>query len=222
MEKIFQGVHRFRTHVFPGQRALFEALESAQRPEVLFITCSDSRIDPALITQMQPGELFVLRNAGNIVPPYGQGSGAEAATIEFAVRQVRVRHIIVCGHSQCAAMQRAVESPESDDFPALRAWLVHAQATRQIVQSKYSALDPGPRLNAAIQINVLVQLDHLHTHPAVAEALAEGRLQLHGWVYRIGSGQIFQYNAANARFEEITDTSRPMPVSRLLLPEEFV
>jgi carbonic anhydrase len=104
MQKLVDGVHQFQENVFGAKQALFERLADGQQPLALFITCSDSRIDPCLLTQTQPGELFILRNAGNIVPPYGQGSGGEAATIEYAVCALKLKDIIVCGHSHCGAM----------------------------------------------------------------------------------------------------------------------
>ena len=133
MQKLIQGLHHFQTTLFGSQRELFEHLAKGQSPEVLFITCSDSRIAPNLLTQSEPGELFVLRNAGNIVPPYGAVQGGEAATIEFAVAGLGVKDIIVCGHSHCGAMKGLLEPPPCRDFPALTQWLSHAESTRRIL-----------------------------------------------------------------------------------------
>src|SRR5947209_1011259 len=110
MQKLVEGVHHFQANIFSPQRELFERLADGQSPVALFITCSDSRINPNLLTQTEPGELFILRNAGNLVPPYGAGPGGEAATVEFATAALGIRDIIVCGHSHCGAM-RALLAP---------------------------------------------------------------------------------------------------------------
>jgi carbonic anhydrase len=174
---------------------------------VLFITCSDSRINPNLLTQTEPGELFILRNAGNIVPPYGAVQGGEAATIEFAVAGLGVKDIIVCGHSHCGAMKGLLEPPPSRDFPALTQWLSHAESTRRIVRDKYTY---GEReapwlLNVTIQENVLAQMENLRTHPVVASGLAQGTLKLHGWVYKIETGEVFGYDPESAQFLLLTE-----------------
>src|SRR5437764_15090805 len=127
MEKIFDGVRRFRDTVFAEQRLLFERLARKQDPQALFITCSDSRINPNLTTQTEPGELFILRNAGNIIPPHGAASGGEAATIEYAVSVLKVSHVILCGHSHCGAMQALLGGEQDLDLPAVRAWFAHAE-----------------------------------------------------------------------------------------------
>ena len=137
MQKLIQGLQHYQTKVFGSQRELFERLTEGQSPEVLFITCSDSRINPNLLTQTEPGELFILRNAGNLVPPYGALQGGEAATIEFAVAGLGVKDIIVCGHSHCGAMKSLLAPPAQSDFPALTQWLCHAESTRRIVRDKY-------------------------------------------------------------------------------------
>lgn len=187
MERLIRGVERFRSEVFPGKRQLFEALAREQRPEVLFITCSDSRVSPELLTQSPPGVLFTLRNAGNIIPPYDGAPGAEAATIEFAVAALGIRDIVVCGHSACGAM-RALLAPEpAAAMPAVRGWLEHARAA---ADGDDPSLPPDRRWDAVIEANVRLQLEHVRTHPAVAERAGSGALTLHGWVYRIESGEV--------------------------------
>jgi carbonic anhydrase len=185
---------------------LFERLAIGQQPEALLITCSDSRINPNLITQTEPGELFIVRNAGNLVPPRGTPVGGEMATIEFAVVGLGIRDIIVCGHSHCGAV-KALLNPESirQTMPAMCAWLDHAEATRRLVNEKYHELSPADRLNVAIQENVLQQLENLRTHAAVAAALARGELKLHGWVYKIESGEVFAYDPTRGQFLPLTE-----------------
>src|SRR5262245_46097283 len=205
MQKLVQGVHHFQANLFSSQRELFERLAGGQNPDALFITCSDSRINPNLITQTEPGELFILRNAGNIVPPYGAANGGEGATIEFAVTGLGVRDIILCGHSHCGAMKGLLHRESLRDMPTVAAWLTHAEATRRVAREKYAGLEPAALLNATIQENVLVQLENLRTHPAVAAALASGRLKLHGWVYKIETGQVFAYNPQSEQFVPLTE-----------------
>ncbi len=167
----------------------------------LFITCSDSRIDPNLLTQTEPGELFILRNAGNIVPAYGSHIGGEAATIEYAVCALNVKDIIVCGHSHCGAMGALLHPEQTDELPAVRQWLTHAEATSRIIRENYQHIsEEAPRLTATVEENVLVQLEHLRTHPSVASALVRGDLKLHGWVYKIETGQVFAFDADERQF----------------------
>ena len=211
MQKLLQGIHHFQDNVFSSQRELFERLAEGQHPDALFITCSDSRINPNLITQTEPGELFIIRNAGNIVPPYGAANGGEGATIEFAVVGLGIQHIIVCGHSHCGAMKGLLHPESLTGLPMMAAWLGHAEATRRIAQQKYADRPAEALLNVAIQENVLVQLENLRTHPAVAAALAGGKLKLHAWVYKIETGQVFAYDPERGQFAPLTGIS-PAPV----------
>lgn len=203
MQKLIEGLHHFQTAVFGTQQELFERLAHGQSPETLFITCSDSRINPNLLTQTEPGELFILRNAGNIVPPYGAGSGGEAATIEFAVAGLNVQDIILCGHSHCGAMQGLLKPPSREEFPALSQWLAQAEPTRRVVRDAYPDREGADLLNVTIQENVLAQMENLRTHPVVASGLARGALRLHGWVYKIETGEVFAYQPGSGQFEAL-------------------
>ncbi len=201
MQKLIDGVQTFQTSVFDSRRQMFEELAGGQKPVALFITCSDSRIDPNLITQTQPGELFVIRNAGNIVPEYGALCGGEAATIEYAVTALKVKDIIVCGHSFCGAMGGLLNPDQLEGLDAVKNWLTHAKATADVVSEKYAHLTgDGERLTAAVEENVLVQLDHLRTHPSVAEATARGDVNLHGWTYLFESGQVLAFSPEQNQF----------------------
>lgn len=203
MQKLIEGLLRFQTEVFNSQRELFARLSRGQSPEALFITCSDSRINPALLTQTQPGELFILRNAGNIVPPYSNGLRGEDATIEFAVVGLAVQHIVVCGHSLCGAM-KALMCPEVlDDLPAMREWLRHTNPGRRPRRAQARQRDDA-RLAALVQENVLVQLENLRTHPAVEARLARRELTLHAWVYELETGQVLGYDPGQERFRSLT------------------
>ncbi|MFN0054905.1 MAG: carbonic anhydrase [Planctomycetales bacterium] len=205
MRNLVEGIHRFRTEVFEQHKLLFEQLSGGQAPSTLFITCSDSRIVPNLFTQTGPGELFTLRNAGNIVPPYGASTGGEAATIEYAVSVLGVEHIIVCGHSGCGAITALMEPEAVSDLLAILAWLHQAETTRRIVLENYPDLRGEARLNVAVQENVLVQLENLETHPSVRARLGRGRLTLHAWVYKIETGQVFALSAEARRFVPLSD-----------------
>lgn len=195
MQKLVSGIHEFQKSVFSTQQKLFSDLVQGQSPLALFITCSDSRINPSLLTQTEPGELFILRNAGNIVPAYGTIHGGEAATIEYAVSVLKIRDIVICGHSHCGAMGGLLRPESLARLHSVRSWLKHAAATAQIMEENYQHItEPQARLTATVEENVLVQLENLRTHPSVAAGLARGELKLHGWVYKFETGQVFAYD----------------------------
>ena len=209
MQKLIQGIHEFQTEHFQPLQGLFERLAKGQSPETLFITCSDSRIDPNLLTRSKPGELFILRNAGNIVPPHGAAGGGEAATIEFAVAALGVKDIIICGHSHCGAMMGLLKPEQVASFPAVASWLSHAEMTRRIVQENYGHLEGNRLVTATVQENVLVQLENLRTLPAVGARLVRGDLHLHGWVYKIETGEVFAYDSASGQFLPLAEYKYP-------------
>lgn len=200
MQKLIQGIHRFQTENFRSLQGLFEQLSKGQNPETLFITCSDSRIDPNLLTRSRPGDLFILRNAGNIIPPHGAASGGEAATIELAVAAYNIKDIILCGHSHCGAMKGLLQPDLVTSLPAVASWLSHAESTRRIVRDNYGHLSGESLLTATVEENVLVQLENLRTLPAVASRLVRGDLHLHGWVYKIETGEVFAYDSTKEQF----------------------
>jgi carbonic anhydrase len=216
MERIINGVHKFRRTEFSQNREFFEQLATKQqRPMALFVTCSDSRVNPNLITQTEPGDLFLLRNAGNIIPPHGSGVGGEAATIEYSVEVLGIRNIIVCGHSQCGAMKALLHPETMAHLPAVRTWCSHAEATRRIVEQKYRGLSPQELAIVATEENVLVQMNNLSTHPCVAARLSSGDLRIFGWYYDIGCGQIYQFDQRRGRFEELNGqafAAQPLPI----------
>lgn len=200
MQKLIDGLHQFQSTIFSTQRELFERLAGGQSPDALFITCSDSRINPNLITQTEPGDLFILRNAGNIIPPYGSSQGGEAATVEFAVAGLGVADIIICGHSHCGAMKGLLDESMTADLPAVRSWLGHAESTRRVMKENYEGLEGERRVSACVQENVLAQLENLRTHPSVSARLARGKIKLHGWVYKIETGEVFAFDPAQGQF----------------------
>jgi carbonic anhydrase len=217
MRDLVHGVHRFQKSIFSERRALFERLADGQTPHSLFITCADSRIDPTLLTQADPGDLFILRNAGNLVPAYAKELGAEAAAIEYALAVLDVEHIIVCGHSHCGAMTALVDPKSAEGLPAVAQWLENAEATRRVMHENYPDLAQGDAVNVAIQENVLIQLENLRTHPMVAARLASNRLWLHGWVYKIETGEVFGFEEDEGQFLPISDRA-PRPDATLRTP----
>lgn len=214
MKKIFNGIHQFQRSVFSSHQELFQRLAGGQHPEALFITCSDSRINPSLLTQTKPGDLFILRNAGNIIPPHGAANGGEGATLEYAVTALDIRDIIVCGHSHCGAMHGLLHQEKLTHMPSVLRWLKHTEATRQIVQEKYSHQTGEELVLSAVKENVLVQLANLRTHPCVAAGLALGKINLHGWVYQIETGKVFAYDPQQKQFLQIQEVGAVAQESR--------
>lgn len=197
---LLRGVEDFSDKVFPepGNRKLFGELAEGQSPHTLFITCADSRVVPEMITQTQPGELFVCRNIGNIVPGYGEMLGGVSAVVEYAVAVLGVRHIVICGHTDCGAMKGLLNPESTRDLPTVEAWLRNAQAARSAVFAR--KLEGAEAMQAVIEENVRLQLTHLRTHPAVAAALANGTIALQGWVYGIGDGKVAVLDEDSLRF----------------------
>jgi carbonic anhydrase len=200
VEKLIDGIHQFQKEDFLPLQGLFEQLAKGQNPETLFITCSDSRIDPNLLSRSKPGDLFILRNAGNIIPAHGTSANGEAATVEFAVAALGVRDVIVCGHSHCGAMKALIKPEIIAEMPAMQGWLAHSEATRRIIRENYRDLNDDELLMAAIEENVLVQIEHLQTLPAVAARRARGAIHLHAWVYQFETGDVFAYDPRQQQF----------------------
>jgi len=204
MPKFAAGVVRFQQEVYPQKKDLFEKLSTGQAPEALFITCSDSRIETAMITQTNPGELFVCRNAGNIVPPHTNHTGGMTASIEFAVSVLKIPHIVICGHTECGAMKGAMNPEGLDELPHVKEWLGYSKAAVQIVDKIGTNMSDEERMKELLEQNVILQLQHLKTHPSVAVALAAGTLKLHGWVYDIKTGEIVAYDEGERDFVPVS------------------
>jgi carbonic anhydrase len=197
---LLKGVQDFSHNVFPEpeNRKLFSELAEGQTPHTLFITCADSRVVPEMITQTQPGELFVCRNIGNIVPGYGEMLGGVSAVVEYAVMVLGVQHVVVCGHTDCGAMKGLLNPESTRDLPTVEAWLRNAQAAKSAVFAR--KLEGADAMQAVIEENVRLQLTHLRSHPAVAAALANDAINLLGWVYDIGDGKITVLDETNNNF----------------------
>lgn len=206
---LIEGLHRFRLNVYPGQIDRWTELASKQQPSTLFITCADSRVDPSLLTQAGPGELFVCRNPGNLAPPYGVEDGGVATTAEYAIDVLGVRHAIICGHSDCGAMRALCEPEKVQALPAVAAWLRYASTAKRIVEETHHPSADG--LRVLIEENILTQMTNLRTYPAVAAGLAAERLTLHGWFYDIGNGLVYAWNEVERRFMPLIDVPDAQP-----------
>ncbi len=207
MERLYKGIHKFQSAHFKRQEGFFRSLSTHQTPEVLFITCADSRVDPNLVTQSRPGDLFIVRNVGNIVPPHNaiRDKNSVAAALEFAVLELKVADIIVCGHSNCGAMRLLRRDAAAFlGMPHLQEWVQLAEPVRLIVERYYDGATEGQKERITEKENVLEQLRNLETYPFVEKALTAGTLRLHGWYYDIGTGIIFSYNPGNDEFEAIS------------------
>ncbi len=206
--RMAQAARLFRDRVFPEHGQDFARLTSGQDPAALFVTCADSRVSPEMITDAAPGDLFVCRNIGNLVPAYGEMLGGVSAVVEFAVSALRVPHIIICGHSDCGAMKALCDPVKHglDNMPTVKSWLRNAEAAHSIVRATAGDLPEIEMIAALVRQNVALQLQHLRTHPAVAAALARGSIKLHGWIFDIGAGRI-------DALDETTGTAVPLEAS---------
>ena len=215
MQRLAKGIHRFRSDYFRSRRAFFEKLASdGQRPETLFITCSDSRVVPNLITSSAPGELFIVRNVGNIVPAVTRGViGGVAAAIEYAVEVLNVATVVVCGHTQCGAMDAVVHPERTRHLKFVSRWLDEASSIPGLLEERYGTLDPEQRMTAAVQENVLAQLENLRTYDFIDRRLEKGDLHLMGWVFRIATGDVFEYDPESEQFLTIGGES-DVPLTR--------
>ena len=203
VERILRGLKRFQKHVYPKHRDLFQKLALGQRPEALFITCADSRIDPCMLTQTKPGKLFICRVIGNIVPRYPKTIGGVSATIEYAVAALGVADVIVCGHTDCGVMKGVLNPEALKPLANVSAWLGHAQPAREALAKSDGSVSELEFLLVLTEQNVVEQLKNLHTHPAVAARLEQGSLKLHGWVYHIGKGIVTTYNSHREKFSRV-------------------
>jgi len=195
-----RGVLKFKRVGFRSYWALFRKLAKSQSPRVLFITCADSRVVPSLITQTRPGDLFVERNPGNIVPVYSRNAVGVSASIEYAVDVLGVEHIVVCGHSDCGAVRGILHPEKLAAVPAVRRWLNYGNRSRQMLRRRARGLSDNRQLELLTQLNVIVQIEHLNSHPSVARRLRQRKLALHGWVYRLHDGEILQLHRRTGEF----------------------
>ncbi len=205
LQKLHHGLHQFKTEVHAINQEFFGNLAKGQAPDAVFIGCSDSRVVPTLLTQTDPGQLFVIRNAGNIVPPHSDtgGVGGEEAAIEYALEGLNIKNIIICGHTKCGAMSGVLQPEKLETMPSVKKWLGHAQKTKEIIDRHYSDLDFDFKHSVVVQENVLVQLENLRALPCVGRKLWKREVELHGWDYDIESGEVFVYDPIDEEFEPI-------------------
>jgi carbonic anhydrase len=208
MRKLIEGIVEFRERELPQYAARFRDLARGQAPDALFITCSDSRVVPDLLASTDPGELFTMRNVGNLVPPataegVSTGDVSEASAIEYAVLVLKVANIVVCGHSECGAMKAVLKRKPLEDAPNLGRWLHHATSAGTRLERE-GALDPALKPHDQLsQLNVLVQMEHLMTYPIVRERVQAGALHLAGWWFDIATGEMYSYERDSRSFEPI-------------------
>jgi carbonic anhydrase len=213
MKKIIEGLDKFRSSYVANNRELLDELAHGQKPKVLFITCSDSRIAPTLMTNTDLGDIFVIRNAGNIVPPYGAANGGEGASIEYAIHALGIEQVVICGHSHCGAMKGLLQIGSlAEEMPLVYDWLRHAEATRRTVVDNYPDRSKDELLEIAIAENVLTQIENLKTYPVVRSRLMQGKLQIYGWIYLIETGEVLAYDpmtrAYVAPYTQLPDSER--------------
>jgi len=222
VQKLEAGIHHFQANYFASNRGLFEQLaEEGQRPETLFITCSDSRVVPNLITTAAPGELFIIRNVGNIVPIEDLAvPGGVSAAIEYAVEVLEVDNVIVCGHTNCGAIDAILRPERVSHLPFVSRWLAASARIPHLIEERYGYLEGEARMTAAVQENVLLQLENLRSFERIARRLDSGKLKISGWVFRIATGEVFDYEPVSEQFlqmgirtgERPVLSSRPPPV----------
>lgn len=202
MKKIVMGYKNFHSNFYNKRQSFFSKLSTGQSPEVLFITCSDSRVDPNLLTSSEPGDLFVIRNAGNIIPPHKNTSCGFAASVEFAVNAIGIKHVIICGHSDCGAMKGALDEAKVKNLPDVQKWLNYTNLGVGYSKAKSSSISSND-ITEFTQRNVLIQIQNLMTHPCVIEKLHIGSIDIHGWVYDIGTGHVKVFDKATNLFVPI-------------------
>jgi carbonic anhydrase len=200
MERLIEGHKRFLAEVFPAKKSQFHLLAEGQSPECLFITCADSRVLPDLILGTEPGDLFISRSIGNVVPITSHDVDGVTATIEYAVEVLKVKHIIVCGHSDCGALKAALDLKSLENLPKARRWLEQVETAVAYRQPLNPADGESAELAALIRGNVVAQLKNLQAQMPVRRAMEEGRLTVHGWYYDILTGRIEEWDEGMKRF----------------------
>ncbi len=205
MQKLAKGLHSFQRGYFASHRQLFEQLATTgQHPETLFITCSDSRVVPNLIMNAPPGELFVIRNAGNLVPDPNLPGGT-AASLQYAVEVLEVENIIVCGHTKCGAVDAILNPKTAEGLPYVKRWIDQAADLRTLLDERYGHLSGEARMAAAVQENVLAQVKRLHEYDFVQQRLDAGKLRVNAWVFKIATGQVFDFDPETSEFRPLVE-----------------
>ena len=206
LERLREGNRKFQIEVYAKNADHYQKTATTpQAPHTLFIACADSRVDVESITSSGPGDVFVTRNVGNMVPPYSGTPGGVTAVIEYAVAALKVQHVVVCGHSDCGAMKALLNPAATEELPTVRYWLHHGQAALMVAESMMHHHESQvEKLNHLAEENVLMQMVHLRTHPSVAGAMARKELTISGWVYDIGSGIVRIVEEGHREFIPVT------------------
>ena len=201
LDRIARGVRKFQTEIYPAQREMFERLKRGQEPLAMFVTCADSRVNPNLVTQTDPGEIFIERNPGNVIPPYAEFVGGVTAGVEYAMRALKVPVIVVCGHTDCGVMKALLRPEQVADMPGVQKWMSHAFEARKHMLREFGDAPEEEKLRRMTEFNVLGQIENLKTHPSVSARLLRGEIEIRGWVYDIGDGSIREADPESGRFE---------------------
>jgi carbonic anhydrase len=217
MRKVLEGLTLFQRLAYPRHRELFERLAKNQTPHAVFIACSDSRIVPNLIVQSEPGDLFILRNAGNIVPPAGSAYGGTTASLEYAIVALGIRDVILCGHSDCGAMTGVLHPENLEGMPAVRQWVSYADLARRAALRAHPGASDEEMLERLVDFNVIAQVRNVLTVPFVRPLVEKGELEVHGWVYDIASGRVKGLDASGRRFQPLGGSEGSCPEERRAL-----
>ena len=201
LARIARGVAKFQTEIYPAQREMFERLKRGQEPLALFVTCADSRVNPNLVTQTDPGEIFIERNPGNVIPPYVEFVGGVTAGVEYAMLVLKVPVIVVCGHTDCGVMKALLCPEQVEGMPGVQKWMSHAFEARRRMKDEYGDGHEEEQLHRMTEYNVLGQIENLKTHPSVSARLHKGEIEIRGWVYDIGDGSIREADPESGKFE---------------------
>ncbi|MGE3319723.1 MAG: carbonic anhydrase [Candidatus Berkiella sp.] len=225
MKKLVKGIVEFRRNIRPNYLETFAKLALGQSPDTLFIACSDSRVVPNLFASTDPGDLFVVRNVGNIVPPchchgtgLSRGDKSEAAAIEFAVHELKISNIIVCGHSECGAMRALLDKP-NEQMPNLTEWLTDGKIIMDLLNHDDNQTPELAKHNRLSQLNVLQQLENLKTYPIVQQKLQEGKLKLHGWWFELRHAEVYAYEEEIKQFVLIDEVEAEKILERIDIPQ---
>ena len=217
MKNILEGLSLFQRVVYPRHQALFERLAKNQAPQAVFIACSDSRVSPNLIVQAEPGDLFIIRNAGNIVPPAGSSYGGTTASLEYAIAGLGIRDVILCGHSHCGAMTGVLHPGRLEGMPAVTEWVSHAAPARRAALEAYPGASDEELLDRVVDFNVICQIRNILTFPFVRSFVEKGELELHGWVYDIATGRVKGLDATGRNFVPLGSGEKGSPGERNVL-----
>jgi len=217
MKGIFEGLSLFQQIAYPRHKELFERLAKNQTPQAVFVACSDSRVVPNLLVQAEPGDLFIVRNAGNIVPPAGSGYGGTIASLEYAIFGLGIRDVILCGHSNCGAMKGVLHPEKLENLPAVRQWVSYAEPARLAVEAAHPGAEGEEALNLAVEYNVIAQVRNILTYPRIRPLVEKAELELYGWVYDIATGQVKGLDASGRKFVPLGGGEKGSPDERHVL-----